>query len=169
MKKALHFLDENLEKGLSVIFLAGMSALIIIQIFCRFVLNNSLSWTEEAARYLFVMLSFFASSYGVKMNKHICIDVIYMFLSKRGQKKYEMISSVFFIAFCVIVVYYGFQNVIYQKSIGQSAAATHLPMWFIYSGLPVGFGLCLFRLVQNFVLGIRELRAEKHTDKEELP
>ena len=45
--KVLKFLDENLEKMLCVIFLALMSIIIVLQVFFRYVLNNSLSWSEE--------------------------------------------------------------------------------------------------------------------------
>ena len=37
--KALRFLDENIEKMLCVIALALMSAVIVAQVFCRYVLN----------------------------------------------------------------------------------------------------------------------------------
>ena len=54
--KALRFLDENIEKMLCVIALALMSAVIVAQVFCRYVLNSSLSWSEELARYLFIWM-----------------------------------------------------------------------------------------------------------------
>ena len=54
MKKILHWLDENLEEFILVIFLIAMTLIMGIQIFCRYVLGMSLSWSEELTRYLFI-------------------------------------------------------------------------------------------------------------------
>ena len=52
MKKILHWLDENLEEFILVIFLIAMTLIMGIQVFCRYVLGMSLSWSEELTRYL---------------------------------------------------------------------------------------------------------------------
>ena len=54
MKKLLHGLDEYLEEVLLVILLAGMAVIMGIQVFWRYVLSMSLSWSEELTRYLFI-------------------------------------------------------------------------------------------------------------------
>lgn len=55
MKKILHWLDENLEEFLLVFFLIAMTLIMGIQVFCRYVLGQSLSWSEEITRYLFIL------------------------------------------------------------------------------------------------------------------
>ena len=54
MKKILHWLDENLEEFILVVFLIAMTLIMGIQVFCRYVLGMSLSWSEELTRYLFI-------------------------------------------------------------------------------------------------------------------
>lgn len=44
MKKILHWLDENLDEFLLVFFLIAMTLIMGIQVFCRYVLGQSLSW-----------------------------------------------------------------------------------------------------------------------------
>ena len=58
MKKILHWLDENLEEFILVIFLIAMTLIMGIQVFCRYVLGMSLSWSEELTRYLFIWCGF---------------------------------------------------------------------------------------------------------------
>ena len=53
MKKTLHWLDENLEEFLLVVMLAAMTLIMGIQIFSRYALGESLSWSEEVTRFLF--------------------------------------------------------------------------------------------------------------------
>ena len=58
MKKMLHWLDENLEEFLLVVFLIAMTLIMGIQVLSRYVLGQSLSWSEEITRYLFIWSGF---------------------------------------------------------------------------------------------------------------
>ena len=78
--KVLRFLDDNLEKMICTVTLALMSAIIVAQVFFRYVLNNSLSWSEELARYLFIWTIYIGISYGVKMDKHVAVDAVYSYM-----------------------------------------------------------------------------------------
>lgn len=161
MRKVLSFLNENIEKILSVSCLATMSVLIVIQVFFRYVLQNSLSWTEETARYLFIMLSYFAASYGVKEGKHITVDIIHNYLPRKAKRIYEMISYLIFFVFALIIIYLGSKVCLSIAETGQLTSSTHIPMQFVYTAVPVGFALCAFRLVQSFIFCIKDLKAAK--------
>ena len=63
MKKVLHWLDENLEEFLLVVFLIAMTLIMGIQVLSRYVLGQSLSWSEEITRYLFIWSGFLSVSY----------------------------------------------------------------------------------------------------------
>lgn len=54
MRKAIHWLDANLEEFLLVILLVAMTFIMGIQVFCRYALGMSLSWSEELTRYIFI-------------------------------------------------------------------------------------------------------------------
>ena len=56
--KLLKKIDKNLERWVMFLLLAGMRLVLGIQIFCRFVLNNSLPWSEELARFMFIWSTF---------------------------------------------------------------------------------------------------------------
>ena len=47
MKKALQWLDENLEEVLLVIALAAMAVIMGIQVIARYIFGASHSWSEE--------------------------------------------------------------------------------------------------------------------------
>ena len=55
MKKILCGLDEYLEEVLLVILLAAMAVIMGVQVFCRYALSMSLTWSEELTRYLFIL------------------------------------------------------------------------------------------------------------------
>ena len=59
----LKWLDENLEEFLMVAFLIAMTMIMGIQVFARYALGASLSWSEEVTRYLFIWSGFISVSY----------------------------------------------------------------------------------------------------------
>ena len=63
MKKILHWLDDKLEEFVIVMCLIAMTLIMGIQVFCRYVLGMSLSWSEELTRYLFIWSGFLSVSY----------------------------------------------------------------------------------------------------------
>lgn len=152
--KVLKFLDENLEKMLCVIFLALMSIIIVLQVFFRYVLNNSLSWSEELARYLFIWMIYVGISYGVKLDKHICVDAVYTFMPKGIKRGYAIVAYVLFLIFAVAIIYYGILVVGMQITSGQVSPAMGLPMQYVYVAPVVGMILTVIRLVQKIYYAV---------------
>ena len=63
MKKVLSWIDEYLEEVLLAAALAAMAGIMGVQVFCRYVLGASLSWSEELTRYIFIWAGFLRVSY----------------------------------------------------------------------------------------------------------
>lgn len=66
MKKVLNRIDEYLEEVLLAGALAAMAVIMGVQVFFRYVLGASLSWSEELTRYLFIWAGFLSVSYCTK-------------------------------------------------------------------------------------------------------
>ena len=73
--KVLRFLDDHLEEYLLIGSFFITVTVIFIQVVARYVFNNSLTWSEEFARYIFVWQIWLGASYAAKINKHINITV----------------------------------------------------------------------------------------------
>ena len=63
MRKAIRWLDANLEEFIWVLLLVPMTVIMGIQGFCRYALSMSLTWSEELTRYLFIWCGFISVSY----------------------------------------------------------------------------------------------------------
>lgn len=85
MKKALCWLNENLEEFLMVILLGAMTVIMGVQVFSRYVLGTSLSWSEELTRYLFVWAGFLSVSYCTKKCISIKIEQFVAIFPRRGK------------------------------------------------------------------------------------
>lgn len=149
--KVLHFLDERLEETIVAALIGGMSILIAVQVFMRYVMFESLTWSEELARYMFIWLVYIGISYGVKRQRHISIDALATLLSPAWQRRVSILADFIFLAFAVLVTVKCVEVAQRIQKLGQTSPAMECPMWIIYTAAPIGFGLVCFRLVQNIV------------------
>ena len=85
MKKALQWLDENLEEVLLVIALAAMAVIMGIQVIARYIFGASLSWSEELTRYIFIWAGFLSVSYCTKKSRSSSL----WRCSQRGEKPFS--------------------------------------------------------------------------------
>lgn len=88
MKKALQWLDENLEEVLLVIALAAMAVIMGIQVIARYIFGASLSWSEELTRYIFIWAGFLSVSYCTK-NVFLSRSSSLWRCSQRGEKPFS--------------------------------------------------------------------------------
>lgn len=154
----LHKVDEHLEEYLLSAILSTAVVLITVQVFMRYVLQASPSWTEELARYLFIWMVYIGISYGVKKQRHIKVDAIMLVLSDKAQKYLVIASNLLFIVFCLVIIHQGTAVAIKLFTFGQTSPALSIPMGYIYLASPIGLSLSIIRLIQNIVLQIREIK-----------
>ena len=122
--------------------------LIFIQIIMRYVVGQSLSWSEELARYIFLWQIWLGTSFAVKENRHIRIDIIpNMIKSDKARAKFEFLVTLIWLGFAIFLTYEGVRLTLVQIEMGQISAAMHLPMSIAYASVPVGCGCMSLRLI----------------------
>ena len=70
--------------GLVLLWVLGV--LVFTQFFSRYALNDSISWTEEVARYLLIILTFIGSAGAVRRGTHIRVEALEMALPPRARR-----------------------------------------------------------------------------------
>lgn len=150
--KVLKWLDANLEKYCCVVLMSVMTLIIFIQVVARYVFQNSLSWSEELARYIFIWLVYLGISYGCQMRKHIKIDAALGLFPKNLRKYIVIVGDLFFLAFAVYVAYTGFGYSIKQTRV---SSAMGIPFKYVYISTFVGFSLAVIRQIQTIIYRIR--------------
>lgn len=91
---------------------AGMLGIICLQVFCRFILNDALSWPEEAARFLMVWSLFFAAVYALRYKEHVGLNFFVDRLPVRIAAGLSMLLHLFVIGFLGVMVFGGWQEVL---------------------------------------------------------
>lgn len=165
MKKTLRWLDNNFEKVITIFLMCVMTIILFIQVVMRRVFNNSLTWSEELARYLFIWLIYIAISTGAKQMAHLKVEAFLNLFPKKLRPYIVIFAELLFLAFAVVIAYYSTILVMKQISIGQVSPAIGIPMWIVYLAPVVGFILTAIRQIQVIIFRIKELRVpEKEVD-----
>ncbi|MDF0727303.1 TRAP transporter small permease [Cytobacillus sp. S13-E01] len=162
--KIIRWFDRHIEEALLVVFSSVMVSVIFIQVIMR-LLDNSLSWSEELARYCFIWLVYIGISYGVKKQRHIKVDVVLVLLKDKGRIILTIIANILFILFALFVIRYGYDIATKLLSFGQKSPALSIPMGLVYMATPIGMGLTLIRLIQNLIKYIRALLGKDEVDE----
>lgn len=150
LKKTLKWIDKNLEE----VLMAGSLWMIVIimglQIVMRYIFKQSLSWSEESARYFFIWFTFLGISFAVHNNTHIRLDIIETIVPKL-KKPLEYIGDLFFIAFAAYMVKPGIDVIKFLVGTNQTSPALELPMYVVYTSLLLGILLTLIRYLQKYI------------------
>ena len=75
MKKLKYVLD-NFERWIMMALFVALFFIVMAGIISRVVFNSPFTWTEEAARLVFIWLIFMGISYGTKYDKHINVTIV---------------------------------------------------------------------------------------------
>lgn len=147
LRSAKRVLDKAVLSLTSVLFII-MVIIVFGQVIARYVLQNSLSWSEEIARYLLVWVVFLSAGYVLGQGCHIFLDVIFNVFPRPVQRVFRKISCLFLLGFSYVITHYGLELV--QVGTRQKSSAIGLPMALVYIAIPLGGFLlviyCLFEL-----------------------
>ena len=152
MKKLLHGLDEYLEEVLLVILLAGMAVIMGIQVFCRYVLSMSLSWSEELTRYLFIWAGFLSISYCTKRCISIKIEQFVALFPKRGKALFKVINHTVELILFFYLLPFSWRYLNLAIATGQTSPALGIPMYLVQAAPLAGFLLAAVRILQRWVI-----------------
>ncbi|MEJ8570255.1 TRAP transporter small permease [Microbaculum marinum] len=71
-----------------------LAIVVFLQFFTRYVLNDSLAWTEEVARYLLILVCFLGSVSAVKRGSHIALEFLMRMVPPACAKALSVVSAV---------------------------------------------------------------------------
>jgi len=143
LKTVFEIMDRSVNWFLATL-MAGMVIIISAQVWYRFVLNDPLSWSEEAARYLFVWISFMGAAAGVRYQVHLGIDLLDKLLPPGVYRVAVVLVNLIIQIFLLVIIYWGF------KILGiiqfQESPSMHISMRYPYMAVPVG---SIFMLINS--------------------
>ncbi|HCR98135.1 MULTISPECIES: TRAP transporter small permease [Halomonas] len=149
--KVMKWFDEYAEISVCVVLMSTMTVLLAVQVFMRYVMGASLSWSEEIARYLFIWLIYLGISYGAREMRHIKIDAALDLFPRRIRPAIVILGDLLFLAFALYIVWTSWSVIERQMMLGQTSPAVGLPMWIVYAAPFVGFAITGVRQIQTII------------------
>lgn len=158
MRKIVAWLNENLEEWLLTVSLIGMTVIMGIQIFSRYVLGISPSWSEELTRYLFVWSGFLSVSYCTKKCISIKVEQFVSIFSKRGKAMFKLVNHTFELIFFFYLIPFAVKYMMSAVESGQVSPACHIPMYYVQAAPLVSFVLVAIRIIQRWYAELQTVR-----------
>lgn len=156
---------DALEEFFLIASLAFNVALVFLQVIMRYVFHNSLYWSEELARFVFLWFSWIGTSFAVKEGAHLKVTLLGDRLGGLFKKILEVTSLLIWIGFSVFLTYQGANITRFVAAMRQTSPALYIPVSLAYASVPVGSGLMTLRLL----LELKDLLySKKKLEKEAL-
>lgn len=150
MTKVFNTLNRAIEFLLILIF-SLLVLDVLWQVFGRYVLNQSFSFTEEFARFALIWLTILGAAYLNGRQEHLSMDYWLNKLSPEAKAKRLRLIELFMFVFAFIVMVIGGGNLVYTTlRLGQVSAAMHVPLGFVYAIVPVSGLLIMFFSIYNY-------------------
>jgi C4-dicarboxylate transporter DctQ subunit len=143
------------------LLLLAVTGLLFLNIFLRYVFNYSFTWVEEVARFAFVWMVFLGAGLLAREGGHISLEAFFNMLPQR----YRRVGLIVINAVCVLLTAHlfllGLRVVGAVARFGQKSPAALIPMWLIYSAIPIGCGLMVLGFAEAT---IRLWRGDRETE-----
>lgn len=153
--------DDYTMGPLEWVLCALLVAIVVVtftQVLSRYVLQTSLAWTEELARYLFIWLASLGAAYAFKTRSHFLIRFVVDKFSKSLQYIIETLVAIMLVLFLALFVW---QAVLYTLSVsGQTAPGTGLSKAVPVSSAVIGGLLMIYYVGRNW---LHDSRSEGRT------
>jgi TRAP-type transport system small permease protein len=160
MRALFAAIDRFIELFVAGIFMA-MVGIGSWQVFSRFVLNFTPSWSEEVQIFGHIWLVFLAIPIAYRRGAHISVEAIRRSMSPWINKSLDLLIEVLWAGFAVATAYYSYRvSLVTRNSVSPGL---EIPMSYPYYGMILGSAYLLFVVIRRLS---GELPAP---DPEELP
>ncbi len=124
------------------ILMFGMMSVIFAQVVARYVMHQSLSWSEEVGRYIFVWISFLGLAAAFKSGSHVALDLLTKSLTRVPRRALEFFNGALVVVLASALLVSGIR--LLEFGMRQRSPALNIPMAFVYVVEPVSGLLLLY-------------------------
>lgn len=149
MKSTPKSIFPSIEMVIASVSLLMMTGITVVQVFNRYVLQSSLDWSEELARYLFIWSVYVGCSYATQMDRHLEVTILRTVFGGKFSRPITILASILTFAFCIFATVLGIKFVIFLAGTGQKTPALEVSAYWVYLCMPVGLGFMGLRTLER--------------------
>ena len=150
MRRALDAIDRGAELLVATIF-AVIVCIALLQVFHRFALNSSLSWSEEAQIFGHIWIVFLGIPIAYRRGAHLYIETFCDMLPARPRAAFNLAVEMTWAAFAVSLMVLG--SMVARVASMQESPGLEVPMSVPYSGMVIGGAYLLLVAVRRIASG----------------
>ncbi len=140
-------------KYLVIAIMAIIAVVLSCAVFWRYALNDAISWSEEASKYLMVWLTFLGAPIALRHGGHINIDILIKAMPQRAAQFLWLLVHLIIIATMGVMVWKGYG--LAEMGARQVASSFTLSMVWMQSAIPVGSALILLVAIEHSLKALR--------------
>lgn len=134
-----------------IVAMGVLTAVIITQVFFRYVLNSSLIWGWDVPRFCFIVVVMLSIPIGIRRNAHVGVDILFNALGARSQSAILRFNAFFMLILSGVASYYGV--ILASDTWDQMMPGMPLSVGLFYVSLAIGqFHTCL-HVARILILG----------------
>ena len=92
----------------ALLLFIALAGVVLLQFLSRYVLNDSIAWTEEIARYLLIGVAYAGSVTALRKGEHIFLEVVYRRVSLASVKPLAILVDLISVAFHTVLTLLAF-------------------------------------------------------------
>ncbi|MDD7973762.1 TRAP transporter small permease [Roseinatronobacter alkalisoli] len=138
----------------SIVFIVFwvLAFVLFLQFFTRYVLNNSLGWTEEIARFLLIGVTFIGAVMATRKHSHIAVEFIYRWVPRPLRRVAQTSIDLVSVGFFAIMSWYSYQV---SGRTQQMMVSIDVPKSIVYLIVSVSFASMAFCAARNMIKHLR--------------
>lgn len=130
-------IEHHLEDWLAFVLFWALAFIVFLQFFTRYILNDSLAWTEEIARYGLMWLAFIGGAVVSRKKSHIAVELLANLMDP-GPLRSVLLALVDFVTLGFLGLLAYFSVTIITRMHAQTMTVFDLPMSIVYGGVGLG-------------------------------
>jgi TRAP-type transport system small permease protein len=135
------------EDWLAFVLFWALGFIVFLQFFTRYILNDSLAWTEEIARYGLMCVTFIGGAMVTRRNSHIAVVLLPNLLPAWTARLLLALVDLVTLGFLALLAY--FSVLIVERMQVQRMTVIDLSMSYVYGAVAFGCFLMLGRQMQR--------------------
>lgn len=132
--------------------LIAICVIVVVAVFFRYVLFNSIPWSEELTKFLMMWMVYFGVAEVSLNGEHLGADLFEAYLSKKGATWRGIIFETLATVLLAIVTVEAGVFSVAIKPFSQVSTVLRVPQWLMIGSFTVGFGLLVlvhvYRILQ---------------------
>jgi TRAP-type C4-dicarboxylate transport system permease small subunit len=140
-------IEHHPEDWLAFAIFWALAIIVFLQFFTRYVLNDSLSWTEEIARYGLIWVTYVGAVMVTRRNSHIAVMLLPNLLPAGAAR--ILLAAVDLVTLGFVGLLACFSVLIVGRMHIQRMSIVDLPMSYVYAAVVLGCILMLARQAQR--------------------